>query len=85
MQIVQHEHHDGKFPALGTVHAGGVAQGQGREFLAHNRHFVTAGLYDSDVFLWHGTNQRARLTVEDIEAVIVFRHDHPIADAELLV
>ena len=82
---MEHNDHDGKFPSLGTMHTGGVAQGQCRKFFAHKRHFVTASLYDGDMLLWHGTDQRASVPVEDIEAVVVFGHNHAIADAKLVL
>jgi hypothetical protein len=69
VQIVEHDHHDREFAALGTMDAGGIPQAQCREFFADKYRFLTPGLYDGDVLLWHGTDQRAGITVEDIETI----------------
>ena len=85
MKIVEHDNHDREFAALGTMDASGIPQAQCREFFADKYRFVTPCLYDGDVLLWYGTDQRAGITVEDIEAIVVLGHDHAITDAKLVL
>ena len=81
MQIVEHEDHDGKLSSLRTMHAGGVAQSERREFLAGKDDFVTPRLYDRDVLFWHSTDQRAGVPIKDIQAIVVLRDDDAVTHA----
>src|SRR4026207_1791813 len=84
MQIVEHEDHDGKLSSLRTMHAGGVAQSERREFFADKGDFVTPRPYDRDVLVWHSTDQRAGVTIKDIEAIVVLRYDDAITHTKLV-